>query len=168
MRTKNIRKIFSRLLALIVVFSLTMMLPTMAFAESGKKKITSSKSMSAVVKLNETKNSSEVSFTVSGLPSDAVITKLEVEPGKLSFYGGVLTHYLSIRNNTGQIEKITWGGQQSETLRTNSFNGLSANGTYTISFNCTCTSDLVNGSFVGFGSKTYSNPTLIVYWDDNK
>jgi hypothetical protein len=113
---------------------------TTAFAATGNKKVTSSGKMSIVLNKGQTGNSSAVSFTVSGLSTNAVITKLEVNTGSLSSYSGaILTNYLTLTSsNRTTAEKITWGGQTNTTLKSNGFLASRANGTYTITFNGTC------------------------------
>ena len=65
-------------------------------------------------------------------------------------------------------EKITWGGQANTTLKSNGFLATKANGTYTITFNCTCLGGaIVGGIPTDVGSKTYSSPYITVYWDDS-
>lgn len=136
-------------------------------AASGNKKVTSTGKMSAILNVGASGDSTSVSIKVSGLPSNAIITKLQVNTGSLSFQGGVVTNYLTITSSNGRSEQIPWGGTGNTTLTTSRFLASSANGTYTLSFNSTCVGGaLVNGTMLNIGTKTYSKPYIVVYWDD--
>ena len=140
---RKLSVLFSFILMVVLVFATT----TTAFAATGNKKVTSSGKMSIVLNTGQTGNSSAVSFKVSGLPTNAVITT-----------------FLSKTT----AEKITWGGQANTTLKSNGFLATKANGTYTITFNCTCLGGaIVGGIPTDVGSKTYSSPYITVYWDDS-
>lgn len=165
-RNKFLKLMFSAVLILTMAFTST----NAAYAATGSKKVTSSGSMSIALKKGQTGNSSEVTFKVSGLPTNAVITKLEVNPGSLKSYSGaMLSNYLTVTSsNRSAAEKVTWGGAENTTLKTSGFLASRANGTYTISFNCTCLSGaIVNGMLLDVGGKTYSNPYITIYWDDS-
>lgn len=76
-------------------------------------------------------------------------------------------NYLTITSSNGRSEQITWTGVSGKTLTTSKFLASKANGTYTISFNCTCAKGAyLNGAFTNIGTKTYSNPYLELWWDD--
>nr|WP_288826953.1 hypothetical protein [uncultured Clostridium sp.] len=165
-KNKFLKILFSALLIMTMAFTTT----TSAYAATGTKKVTSSGKMSIVLNKGQTGNSSEVTFRVSGLPANAVITKLEVNPGSLKSYSGaMLTNYLTITSsNRSSAEKVSWNGKENTTLTTSGFLASRANGTYTISFNCTCLSGAIShGMILDIGSKTYSNPYITIYWDDS-
>ncbi|WP_097004418.1 hypothetical protein [Lacrimispora amygdalina] len=165
-RNKFLKLLFSALLIMTMAFTTT----TSAYAATGTKKVTSSRTMGLALKKGQTGNSSEVTFRVSGLPANAVITKLEVNPGSLKSYSGaVLTNYLTVSSsNRSSAEKVAWNGRENLTLRTSGFLASKANGTYTISFNATCISGaLSHGMILDIGSKTYSSPYITIYWDDS-
>ncbi|WP_349669798.1 hypothetical protein [Lacrimispora sp.] len=164
-RNKFLKLLFSALLVITMAFTAT----TSAYAATGTKKVTSSGTMSLALNKGQTGNSSEVTFRVSGLPTNAVITKLEVNPGSLKYSGAVLTNYLTVSSsNRSSAEKVTWNGKENTTLRTNGFLASKANGTYTISFNATCISGAIShGMILDIGSKSYSNPYITIYWDDS-
>lgn len=146
---------------------MTLSTSTNVFAASGTKKVTSSGKMSVALNVGATGDSSSVSIRVSGLPANAVITKLEVNTGSLSYQGGVVTNYLTITSSNGRTEQIPWGGAANKTLTTHNFLASSANGTYTLSFNSTCVGGaIVSGRILNVGTKTYSRPYITVYWDD--
>lgn len=155
------------LLSLMLAVVVTLAPSTNVSAASGSRKVASSGKMSAILNVGESGDSTSVTIRVSGLPSNAVITKLQVNTGSLSFQGGVLTNYLTITSSNGRSEEIPWGGAGNTTLTTSRFLASSANGTYTLSFNSTCLGGaLVNGTMLNIGTKTYSKPYIVVYWDD--
>ncbi len=124
--------------------------------------------MSVVLSVGQTGDSSSVTIKVSDLPENAIITKLEVNTGSLTYQGGVLTNYLTISSSNGRSEQIPWNGAANKTLTTSHFLASQANGIYTISFNATCLSGpIVGGSQLNVGTKTYSNPYIVIYWDDS-
>ncbi len=144
MKTIKNRKMLYGILSLMLVVVMTFATSTSVFAASGSKKVTASGKMSVALNVGQTGDSSSVSINVSGLPSNAVITKLEVNTGTLTFQGAANT-----------------------TLKTNNFLASSANGTYTLSFNSTCVGGaIVGGNILKIGTKTYSKPYITVYWDD--
>jgi len=165
-RNKFLKLLFSALLIITMAFTTT----TSAYAATGTKKVTSSGTMSLALKKGQSGNSSEVTFRVSGLPANAVITKLEVNPGSLKSYtGAVLTNYLTVASsNSNSTENVTWNGKENTTLRASGFLASNANGTYKISFNATCISGAIShGVILDIGSKTYSSPYITIYWDDS-
>lgn len=164
---KTNRKILCGLLSLMLVVTMLFATSTSVYAASGQKKYTASGKMSVVLSVGETGDSSSVSIKVSGLPENAVITKLEVNTGSLTYQGGVLTNYLTISSSNGRSEQVAWNGAANKTLTTSKFLASSANGTYTLSFNSTCMGGaIVNGSVLDIGTKTYSKPYIVIYWDD--
>jgi hypothetical protein len=167
MKTIKNRKILYGILSLVLVVVMTFATSTSVFAASGSKKVTASGKMSVALNVGQTGDSSSVSINVSGLPSNAVITKLEVNTGTLTFQGAVASNYLTITSSNGRTEQIKWGGAANTTLKTNKFLASSANGTYTLSFNSTCVGGaIVGGNVLKIGTKTYSKPYITVYWDD--
>lgn len=91
------KKLLHVLLNTILILTLVFATTTTAYAATGSKKVTSSGKMSIVLNKGQTGNSSAVSFNVSGLPVNAIITKLEVNTGSLSSYSGaMLTNYLTL------------------------------------------------------------------------
>ena len=104
-------------------------------------------------------NSNTVSIRVSDLPEDAIITKLTVNTGTMSYSGAVVCNSLTISSSNGRTEQIGWTGQANKTLTTSRFLASAANGTYTISFNAT------NMSSLNLGTKSYQ-PSITIEWDD--
>lgn len=167
MKSNSKNKIICAFLSLALVMAMLFASSTDVLAASGNKKVTSTGKMSVVLNEGVTGDSSIATIKVSGLPANAVITKMEVNPGTLSFQGGVLTNYLTIASSNGRSENISWNGAANKTLTTSKFLASSANGTYTLSFNSTCISGaIVSGSKLDIGTKTYSKPSIVVYWDD--
>lgn len=163
----NKRKIISSFLALVMVFTMSIVSSVPVSASTGSKKVTTSKKMSLVLSVGETNDSSTIDFKVSGLPTNAVITKLEVYTGSLSYTGGILTNYLTITSSNGRTEEIAWNGAAKKTLTTSNFLASRANGTYTISFNGTCLGGTIkNGIILDIATKSYTCPYIVVYWDD--
>lgn len=164
---KTNKKFLCGLLSLMLVVTMLFATSTSVYAASGQKKYTASGKMSVVLSVGETGDSSSVSIKVSGLPENAVITKLEVNTGSLTYQGGVLTNYLTISSSNGRSEQVAWNGAANKTLTTSKFLASTANGTYTLSFNSTCMGGaIVNGSVLDIGTKTYSKPYIVIYWDD--
>lgn len=164
---KRSRKILCGLLSLVLVVAMAFVTSTNVYAASGQKKCTSSGKMSVILSVGQTGDSSSVTINVTGLPANAIITKLEVNTGSLTYQGGVLTNYLTISSSNGRSEQIAWNGAANKTLTTSKFLASSANGTYTLSFNSTCLGGaIVNGNVLDIGTKTYSKPYIVIYWDD--
>jgi hypothetical protein len=154
-------------LSLALVVAMTFVTSTNVYAASGQNKYTASGKMSAILSVGQTGDSSSVTINVLGLPANAIITKLEVNTGSLTYQGGVLTNYLTISSSNGRSEQIASNGAANKTLTTSRFLASSANGTYTLSFNSTCMGGaIVNGNVLDIGTKTYSKPYIVIYWDD--
>lgn len=162
------KKIRSLIFAVLLIFSLVSISTVDVFAATGSKTFTSSDKMSIVLPVNTSDDSSEATINVSGLPAKAVITKMTINTGSLSYTGAVVTNYLTIRSSNDRIEQIPWNGQANKTLTTNGFLASLANGTYKLSFNSTCVGGaIVYGKITDFGTKTYSRPSITIYWDDS-
>ena len=106
--------------------------------------------------------SQEVTFPgTSSLISNAVLTKVQVKTGTLTYNGAVTTNTLKIRkgDSTPPNEVTILGSVAGgATITTDYFNGKLAKDTYYVSFCATC---------VGFGtstfcSKSYSSVSLIL------
>ena len=165
MKTK--KKILSAVLSLMLVATMLFATTGEAFAATGNSKYTSSGSMSVVLNVGATGDSSSVTINVSNLPTNAKITKLEVNTGSLTYQGGVLTNYLTISSSNGRTEDIAWNGAANKTLTTSHFLASNANGVYTLSFNATCLGGaIVGGNILDIGTKTYKKPYIRIYWDD--
>lgn len=162
------KRLFSLLLTAIMILTMAFSNMTTAYAATGNKTVNSSGSMSIVLDKGNTGNSSIVSFTVSGLPVNAKVTKIEINTGSLTYSGAMLTNYLTLSSsNKTTAEKITWNGAANTTLTSNGFLATMANGTYQISFNCTCIGGaIINGVLTNTGTKSYSRPSIKIYWDD--
>ncbi|BBB90876.1 hypothetical protein [Methylomusa anaerophila] len=74
------KKLVSLLVCMVMLFALT----TSAFAASGTKSVTASGSMGLVLDGNKSGQSNIVTFNVSGLPTNAVVTKLELTTSSMS------------------------------------------------------------------------------------
>ena len=165
MKTKRLLSLF-----VCVVVVMTMVLgTTTAFAASGSKKVTSTGSMSVILKEGQSGESSSVSFRVSGLPANAKVTKIVVNPGTLGNGSGAIvsTSLKLVSSATKTQDKIPWGGQPNREITSNAFINTPANATYTISFNSTCYGGAIsNGMMLDIGTKIYKNPNITVYWSE--
>jgi hypothetical protein len=132
---------------------------------SSSKSETANKSIGVVITTSGlTANSNEYTFaTFSTLPTSAVITKVELYTGTMTYNGAVTTNYWQIRKGSVDYTRIyndiniSAGGL---TIPITYFNGQTARDTYYVLFNGTC---------VGFGgasfcSKLYNNVRLIIYY----
>lgn len=156
MRTKNmVKKIIAMGMAMMLMLAMSMT----AFAATGNSTYKASSKMTIVLNPGQTGDSNVVDITVSNLPQDAVITKLTVNTGTMSYSGAVVCSSLTISSSNGRTEKIGWTGQANKTLTTSKFLASAANGTYRISFNAT------NMSSLDIGTKSYQ-PSITIYWDD--
>lgn len=156
MKTKKVMK---RIITLVLAMAL-MVAPSMSvFAASGNTTKAASSKMTIILDPKERGNSSTVSINVSGLPQNAVITKMTVNTGAMTYSGGaIVCNNLTISGN-GRTEQLAWSGKANQTITTSKFLAAKANGTYTLSFNAT------NMSTLNLGTKTYK-PSITVYWDD--
>lgn len=156
MRTKNmVKKIIAMGMAMMLMLAMSMT----AFAATGNSTYKASSKMTIILNPGQTGDSNVVDITVSNLPQDAVITKLTVNTGTMSYSGAVVCSSLTISSSNGRTEKIGWTGQANKTLTTSKFLASAANGTYRISFNAT------NMSSLDIGTKSYQ-PSITIYWDD--
>jgi hypothetical protein len=156
MKTKNVvRRIFT----MVMVMALMLTTSMTALAATGSRTYKSSSKMTIVLNPGQRGNSNTVTIRVSDLPEDAIITKLTVNTGSMSYSGAVVCNYLTISSSNGRTEQIGWTGQANKTLTTSKFLASAANGTYTISFNAT------NMSSLDIGTKSYQ-PSITIYWDD--
>ena len=157
MRTK---KVVRRFFAMMMVMALMLTTPMTTFAATGNKPYKASSKMTIVLNPGQRGNSNTVSIRVSDLPEDAIITKLTVNTGSMTYSGGaIVCNYLTISSSNGRTEQIGWTGQANKTLTTSRFLASAANGTYTISFNAT------NMSSLNLGTKSYQ-PSITIEWDD--
>lgn len=160
------KKVRNVVLAVVMMFMLVITSTTDVFAASGSRTFRASGKMSVALKVDSVGTSNEVSIRVSGMPAKAVITKMTINTGSLSYTGAVLTNYLTISSN-GRSERIYWGGQANTDLNTSNFLASKANGTYTISFNAKCMGGaFAYGKRTNIGTKTYNRPSITIYWDD--
>lgn len=156
MRTKNmVKKIIAMGMAMMLMLAMSMT----AFAATGNSTYKASSKMTIILNPGQTGDSNVVDITVSNLPQDAVITKLTVNTGTMSYSGAVVCSSLTISSSNGRTEKIGWTGQANKILTTSKFLASAANGTYRISFNAT------NMSSLDIGTKSYQ-PSITIYWDD--
>lgn len=162
------KKIGSLVFAVLLIFSLISISTGDVFAATGSRTYNSTGKMSVVLPVKTTGDSSELQIRVSGLPEKAVITKMTINTGSLSYTGAVVTNYLTVESSNNRTEQIPWNGQANKTLTTNGFLASLANGTYTLKFNATCVGGaIIYGRMTDIGTKTYSRPSITIYWDDS-
>lgn len=156
MKTKNNMKKIG-----VVIMMITLMVASTitVYAKTGNVTKKASSKMTIVLDPKETGNSNSVSIAVTGLPEDAVITKMTVNTGAMTYNGAVTCNFLTLTSSNGRTERLAWTGQANKTLTTSNFLSSPANGTYTLSFNAT------NASTLKIGTKTYQ-PSITIYWDD--
>lgn len=148
-----------RVITLVMVMALMVLPSVSVLAASGSTTKASSSKMTIILDPKERGNSSTVSINVSGLPENAVITKMTINTGTMTYSGGaIVCNYLTISGN-GRTEQVAWTGKANQTLTTSKFLAAKANGTYTLSFYGT------NMSTLNLGTKTYK-PFITIYWDD--
>lgn len=156
MKTKNVVK---RILAMMMVMAL-MLTTSMTACCNWSRTYNAASKMTTTLNPGQRGNSNTVTIRVSDLPEDAIITKLTVNTGSMTYSGGaIVCNYLTISSSNGRTEQIAWTGQANKTLTTSKFLASAANGTYTISFNAT------NMSSLSSGTKSYQ-PSITIEWDD--
>lgn len=118
MRTK---KVVKRFFAMVMVMALMLTTSMTAFAATGSRTYKASSKMTIVLNPGQRGNSNTVSIRVSDLPEDAIITKLTVNTGTMSYSGAVVCNSLTISSSNGRTEQIGWTGQSNKTLTTSRF-----------------------------------------------
>ncbi|WP_077610218.1 hypothetical protein [Clostridium sp. Marseille-P2415] len=164
----KIKRLFRLFFAMLFVFAMTFAYTTAAYAAASSKTVSSSKSMSVILKEGSSGDSNIISFRVSGLPANATVTKIEVNTGSLSFKGAVLTNKLILTSSNKATEaSVAWNGASNSklTFKTQFYN-TPANGTYDIRFNATCLGGYIErGIKLDTGTKTYSRPSITIYYE---
>lgn len=153
------RRVVKRIFAMMMAMSLMLASSMIVSAQTGNVTRKASSKMTIILNPSQTGDSTLVSITISGLPENAVITKMTVDTGTMTSNGAVVCNYLTVTSSNGRTERIGWTGQANKTLTTSNFLASPANGTYTLSFNAT------NVSVLNIGTKSYQ-PSLTIYWDD--
>jgi hypothetical protein len=109
----------------------------------------------------ETLNSNEYIFTLPGtLPTDAVLTKVQLNTGSMTSSGAVVTNYWQIRKGISKFTTITCGAGSNVNLSTSFFNGDPTRDTYYVSFSATCAG--LSAGTPRICSKSYSSVKLIL------
>ncbi|MCL1696762.1 hypothetical protein [Lysinibacillus sp. BPa_S21] len=155
-------KLFSFLLVVIMMFSFT---TSTTLAASSSKTFTSRDTMSLTLAQQTSGDSSVATFNVSGLPSDAVVTKVVVDANSGLTYGGngaIVSNTVYIKNDSMSTYASAPWGSLNKTEITTGVLGKIANGTWSIYYNGTNVSILAGTSW-----KKYSSPKLTVYYSYN-
>jgi len=152
-------KLFGFLLAVVMLFSFT---TSTTLAASSSKTFTSRDTMSLSLDKQLSGDSSVATFNISGLPSDAIVTKVVVDANTGMTYGGkgaIVSNRIHIKNDSmTTYASAPWGSQNKTTITTGVI-GKPANGTWSIYYNGTNVSTLYNGW------KSYASPKLTVYYN---
>lgn len=165
---KILKKIGNFVFPVLLILSLVSISTVDVFAAAGSRTYNSTKKMSVILPVKTTGDSSEIQIRVSDLPKKAVITKMIINTGSLSYTGAVVTNYLTIKSSNNRTEQIPWNRQANKNLTTNGFLASLANGTYTLKFNATCVGGaIIYGKMTDIGTKTYSRPSITIYWYDS-
>ena len=159
-------KLFSFLFVVVMMFSFTTS-TTLAVSSStddvsSSKTFTSMDTMSLTLAQQASGDSSVATFNVSGLPSDAVVTKVVVDANSGLTYGGngaIVSNRVHIKNNSmDNYTSAPWGSLNKPEITTGVL-GQPAAGTWSIYYNGTNVSILS-----GISWKKYSSPKLTVYY----
>lgn len=154
-KTGLLRKITALMLICVLFVSVNSLT---VFAATGSSTKTASQKMTVILSGGSTGNSTATTINFNSFPADAVITRLEVNTGTMTYSGAVLTNSLTISGN-GRTETIPWNGQANKTLTTSHFLMAEANGIFTITFNATNLGSTL-------GTKSYK-PKITIWWDDS-
>lgn len=87
MKTKNVVK---RILAMMMVMALMLTTSMTAFAATGSRTYKAASKMTITLNPGQRGNSNTVTIRVSDLPEDAIITKLTVNTGSMTYSGGAI------------------------------------------------------------------------------
>lgn len=138
-----------------------MMASTTLAASSSRTFISSSGtygSMSLYLNPGATGSSSIATIRVSGLPSNAIITKVVADCNTMSFSGPVLSNRLYIKTDRSSWASAPWGSGNKTEISAGLI-GKPANGTYQLYYTGT------NFSSFSSGYKTYKSIKLKVYYN---
>jgi len=157
---------FTKLLVFALILSMALAPASAAFAATGNKKVTNSGKLQLILYKGQSGDSNTLSYVVSGLPSNALVTKIEIYTGTLSYTGGMQTNHMKVTGtNKSGTDQVSWGGAGSTTIQSNYFNGTNANGTYTLSFNGTYVGGTLQGGvLLEMCTKTYTAPYITVFY----
>ncbi|KOS64536.1 hypothetical protein FJQ98_00960 [Lysinibacillus agricola] len=151
-------KLFSFLLVMVMMFSFT---TSTTLAASSSKTVTSRDTMSLSLAKQASGDSNVITFNFSGLPSDAVVTKVVVDANSGITYGGngaIVSNRVHIKNESMDNYTFAPWGSLNKTEITTGVIGKPAAGTWSIYYNGT------NVSTLGSAWKSYASPKLTVYY----
>ena len=92
-------KIIGRFFTVMMIMTLMLASTMTVYAQTGNVTRKASSKMTIILDPRETGNSSSVSITVSGLPEDAVITKMTVNTGTMTYNGAVVCNFLTLSSS---------------------------------------------------------------------
>jgi len=146
----KVRKISRRLLSLAFVLLIisTMTLPALA-ASTGAKTMTGT--MSLGLDPNQRGTSTQATIIISGLPPNAVVTKITIDANTMNYSGAILSEKCRLSSSNISGEVVNPWGSGNKTVFTAGVLGSLANGTYKVSY------DGWNASSLSYGYKTYTS-----------
>jgi uncharacterized protein (UPF0333 family) len=150
-------------ISLLLVIVLLVSMNVTAFAATGSKTVTTAGPMSiSLTRANVSAVSNSLSFNFSSLPANAVVTKVEINGGTMTFGGqGVITtDRMYVKNVTdGVVASVAWDQFFNKAVITSNLLGTAARGQWQVYF---------SGSKVGGNGvpaiKSYKNVKLTVYY----
>ncbi len=147
-------RLFSILVVLIMVFAMT----TTAFASSSSKTFYSTGTMSLYLAANASGKSNAITFNVYGLPTNAVVTKAEVNADANIFHSGmgaIVSTNASLKSNTTDYKTLPWGSGNITDFTT----VTGGNGTWSFYYQGTNVSSSYDAT------KWYQNVKLTIYYN---
>lgn len=100
-----------------MVMALMLTTSMTAFAATGSRTYKAASKMTITLNPGQRGNSNTVTIRVSDLPEDAIITKLTVNTGSMTYSGGaIVCNYLTISSSNGRTEQIAWTGQANKMI----------------------------------------------------
>lgn len=163
---KITKRVYTSIMAMLLVFTLSVASTTTVSAAYRTKKVTATKKMTVGLNVGRTGSSNEITFSFTGLPSNAVISALRINPGSLTYSGAVVSQSLTVRNSkTGVSQTIPWLGVPKRDVDADAFVGTKANGTYALSFVATCEAGPIGYPQTNYGWKSYSNSYIEIEYE---
>lgn len=146
----KVKRIAKRLLSIAVVLVIisTMTLPALA-ATTGAKTMTGT--MSLYLNPNQRGTSTQATIVISGLPANAVVTKITIDANTMSYSGAIVSEKCTLSSSNISKDVTNPWGSGNKTVFTAGVLGSLANGTYKVSY------DGWNASSLSSGYKTYSS-----------
>lgn len=144
----------------LVMMTMVFALSVPALAASSSKTVTSSGIMGLYLEPSESGDSNVITFNVSGLPQNAVVTKVIINVGgNVTWSGSILPNKIFIKNSSmTNYVSVPWGSIDGMEITTGLV-GKPAAGTWSVYYNGT------NLSKSNVGAKSYGGVKLTVYYN---